>query len=98
MAEMGLLANIERMAINEFKKDLWGFIRVSKKIDKSFSKSHSDVDLYLKKFESLAQSFNKKYKNLQFKLVKKISSPFNESCPKYVSFLISSLLELSRGY
>ena len=71
MAEIGLLANISSKAINEFKKDLFGFLRAAKEIDKSFSKSHSDVDIYLKKFESLIQSFNKKYKNLQLKLIKK---------------------------
>ena len=74
MSEMGLLANISSKAVNEFKKDLFGFLRVSKEIDKSFSKSHSDVDIYIKKFESLIQSFNRKYRNLQLKLIKKTDS------------------------
>ena len=65
-----LLASINKKAINEFKKDLLQMLRIGREIDRYYSESQSDLDTYLKKFNSLINSFNKKYKNLKLKMIK----------------------------
>jgi len=66
-----LLASIDKKAINTFRKDLLQMLRIGKEIDRYYGEAQSDLDIYLKKFDSLISSFNKKYKNLKLKIVKK---------------------------
>jgi len=68
-----LLGSINKKAINEFRKDLLQMLRVGTEIDRYYAESKQDVDVYLKKFNSLIASFNKKYKNLKLKQVKRIT-------------------------
>ena len=71
MANNGLLAGIEKKAINEFRKDLLEILRIAAGMDKYYAESNQDFDSYLKKFNSLIDSFNKKYKGLKLKFAKK---------------------------
>ncbi len=66
-----LLASIDKKAINEFRKDLLQMLRLGKEIDRYYAESQPDLDKYMKNFESLIESFNKKYKNIKLKTVKK---------------------------
>jgi len=66
-----LLASISKKAINEFRKDLLQMLRLGKGIDKYYAESSSDLGIYFKKFSSLIDEFNKKYKNIKLKMVKK---------------------------
>jgi len=60
-----------KKAINEFKKDLLQMLRIGKELDRYYDESQSDFAAYFKKFNSLIDDFNKKYKNLKLKLEKK---------------------------
>jgi len=68
-----LLASINKKAINEFRKDLLQMLRIGKEIDGYYAGSHSDLNTYMKKFISLIDAFNKKYKNIKMKIVKRTS-------------------------
>ncbi|MBI2134457.1 hypothetical protein HYU09_00570 [Candidatus Woesearchaeota archaeon] len=74
MANNGLLAGIDKKSANEFRKDLLGMLRVGKELEKYYAESNQDFDAYLKKFSSLVDSFNRKYKGLKLKLEKKTES------------------------
>ena len=64
----GLLSSMDRKALSEFRKDLLQMLRIGKWVDKYYAESQSDLDVYIKKFNSLIESFNKKYKNIKLKL------------------------------
>jgi hypothetical protein len=66
-----LLGSIGKKAINEFRKDLLQMLRLGKGMDISYAESNQDTGIYMKKFNSLVESFNKKYKNIKLKIVKK---------------------------
>jgi|TARA_Y100000310_G_scaffold311565_1_gene357965 hypothetical protein len=66
-----LLDSIEKKSINEFRKDLLQMLRVGDGINRYYAESQSDLDTYLKKFNSLINLFNKKYKNLKLRLERK---------------------------
>ena len=66
-----LLASIDKKAINEFRKDLLQMLGIGQGIDRYYTRSDSDLDIYMKKFNSLVESFNEKYKNIKMKAVKK---------------------------
>ncbi|MAE43313.1 hypothetical protein CMO93_06060 [Candidatus Woesearchaeota archaeon] len=74
MANSALLRSMDKRAINEFRKDLLGMLRVGKELDRHYGESNLDVMDDIKKFDSLIKSFNKKYKNLMLRLVKKTDS------------------------
>ena len=69
------MANLlgSKKAINEFKKDLLQMLRIGKEMDRYYAESQPDFKPYLKKFKTLIDSFNKKYKNLKLKQEKKTS-------------------------
>jgi len=67
-----ILGSINKKAINEFRKDLLQMLRIGQGIDKYYVESNPDLDTSIKKFETLIRSFNKKYKGIKLKLVKKI--------------------------
>src|SRR3989344_7093619 len=67
-----LLGFIDKKAINEFRKDLLEMLRLGNWLDKNYTSENIDVTAYIKKFNSLIESFNRKYKNLKLKLVKNI--------------------------
>lgn len=71
MANGGLLSNIDKKSIKEFRNDFFGILRIAKEIDRSFSVNNPDADIYMKKFQSLIQTFNKKYKILNLKLTRR---------------------------
>ncbi len=64
----GILGSADKKAISEFRKDLLQMLRIGKWVDKYYAESQSDLDIYIKKFNSLIESFNKKYKNIKLKL------------------------------
>ena len=64
----GLLSSMDRKALSEFRKDLLQMLRIGKWVDKYYAESQSDLDIYIKKFNSFIESFNKKYKNIKLKL------------------------------
>ena len=66
-----LLSSIGKKAINDFRKDLMQMLRVGKEIDRQYAGSNQDVSAYMKKFNSLIDLFNKKYKNMKLKAEKK---------------------------
>lgn len=66
-----LLSSLNKKAINEFRKDLLQMLRIGQGIDKYYVESNPDLDTSMKKFETLIRSFNKKYKGIKLKLVKK---------------------------
>jgi hypothetical protein len=72
MASSALLQSINKRDINEFRKDLLGMLRVVGGLDVAYGRSNLDVTDDIKQFESLIKSFNKKYKNLKLKLIKKV--------------------------
>jgi len=74
MANIGLLGSTDVKAIDTFRKDLLEMLRIGKGMNEFCSKTNQDIDLYLKKFESLITKFNKKYKGLKLKLVKSVDS------------------------
>ena len=47
------MPSINKKAINEFRKDLLQMLRIGKEIDRYYGEMHSDVDLYIKKINSL---------------------------------------------
>ena len=65
---------IEKKAINEFRKDLLQMLSIGKWIDKYYARLSGDLGAYTKKFNSLIEDFNKKYKNLKLKLVKRVDN------------------------
>ena len=62
-----LLGSIGKKSINEFRKDILQMLRVGDGINRYYAESQSDLDTYLKKFDSLINIFNKKYKNLKLR-------------------------------
>lgn len=65
-----LLSSISKKAINQFRKDLLQMLRIGHGFDKYYGESNQDFGMYIKKFKSLIESFNKKYKNLKLKFEK----------------------------
>jgi hypothetical protein len=74
MVFMAILSSIDRKAVNEFKNDLLQMLRISYGLDKYYAESNPELDDCLKKFKSLIDKFNRKYKGLKIKVVKKIDS------------------------
>lgn len=66
-----LLASIEKGAIKTFRKDLLQMLNAAKGMDKYYFEAKQDFHNYLEKFESLVEGFNKKYKGIKLKIVKK---------------------------
>ena len=66
-----LLASIDKGAIKTFRKDLLQMLSAAKGMDKYYFEAKQDFHNYLKKFESLVEGFNKKYKGIKLKIVKK---------------------------
>ena len=65
-----LLGSINKKAINTFRKDLLQMLRIGQEMDRYYGRSDSDLDTYIKIFNYLIGSFNKKYKNIKMKAVK----------------------------
>lgn len=66
-----LLGPIDKKAINEFRKDLLQMLRIGKEMDRYYAESNQDASVYMAKLSPLVNSFNKKYKNINLKIVKK---------------------------
>ena len=66
-----LLASIGKGAIKTFRKDLLQMLSAAKGMDKYYFEGKQDFHNYLEKFESLVEGFNKKYKGIKLKIVKK---------------------------
>ncbi|MEK6875801.1 MAG: hypothetical protein AABX63_00195 [Nanoarchaeota archaeon] len=66
-----LLASIDKGAINTFRKDLLQMLNAAKGMDKYYFEAKQDFHNYLGKFESLVEDFNKKYKGIKLRIVKK---------------------------
>jgi|TARA_B100001964_G_scaffold198075_1_gene223555 hypothetical protein len=73
MVNNSLLSSVNGKHVNDFEKDLRQMLRVGKWMDRYYSESNSDVDVYLKKFKCLIDKFNRKYKNIKIAIVKKIT-------------------------
>ncbi|MBW2975828.1 hypothetical protein KY347_00110 [Candidatus Woesearchaeota archaeon] len=66
-----LLGSIDKKSVNEFRKDLLQMLRIGQEMDRYYAESNQDFGNYIKKFKSLVESFNKKYKGLNLKIAKK---------------------------
>ena len=66
-----LLASIDKGAIKTFRKDLLQMLNAAKGMDKYYFEAKQDFHNYLEKFESLVEGFNRKYKGIKLKIVKK---------------------------
>ena len=71
MVDGTLLGNIDRKSISEFRKDLLDMLRIGIELDEQYGELNQDIEIYIKKFGFLVKKFNKKYKNITLKLVKK---------------------------
>lgn len=65
-----ILDEFDNKEINIFKNDFIQLMRVAKGMDKYYSKQDKKLDKYMPFYEKLIENFNKKYKNLQIKLIK----------------------------
>ena len=72
MTDASLLGSINKKEVSEFKKDLLEMLRIGIGLDKSFDDSRMNEGTSINKFDSLIKEFNKKYKNLKLKLLRKI--------------------------
>ena len=68
---MTILSSIDKKSISEFRNDLMQMLRIGHWIDKYYGEANTDLDIYMQKFISLIELFNKKYKSLNLKLAKK---------------------------
>ena len=66
-----LLASIDKGAINTFRKDLLQMLSAAKGMDKYYFEAKQDFHNYLGKFESLVEGFNRKYKGIKLRILKK---------------------------
>lgn len=66
-----LLASIDKRAVNTFRKDLLQMLRIGNEIDRYYAESNSDIDTCMEKFNSLVKIFNKKYRDIKMRIVKK---------------------------
>lgn len=74
MADPTLPSSIDKKSVNEFKKDLLQMLTIAKGMDIHYAESNEDIDDDIKQFDSLIKNFNKKYKNLTLKLIKRQDS------------------------
>ncbi len=71
MAE-DILAGFSAKDIKTFHNEIKQFFRVAKELDRYYGKWHSDIDKYLIKYERWLGMFEKKYKGIRLKAVKRI--------------------------
>lgn len=70
--ESALLKTFEKKDVITFRKDLMQMLAVIKSIDKDYMASHSNLDVYINKLNPLIDMFNKKYRGIKFKLLKRM--------------------------
>lgn len=64
-----LLDSLNKRDIEVFRRDFTQLMRVTYGMDKAYGKLDKVIDKYMEKYSSLIELFNKKYKNLGFKLI-----------------------------
>ena len=74
MANGDLLAEFSQGDVAHFRKDFVQMIKVGAEIDRYYGEGKTDLDVFIPKFEKLAEQFNKKYKGLKIKTRKSIES------------------------
>lgn len=67
MASNDILLEFSSGDIKHFKKDFVQMVKVGAEIDRYYAEAQHDLDVFIPKFEALAEKFNKKYKNLKIK-------------------------------
>ena len=67
MANGDLLSEFSPGDVAHFKKDFVQVIKVGAEIDRYYGDAQTDLDVFIPKFEKLAEQFNKKYKGLKIK-------------------------------
>ncbi|MBI4452264.1 hypothetical protein HY637_02445 [Candidatus Woesearchaeota archaeon] len=72
MAPNGLLEEFDDSALKHFKKDFIQMIKVGAEIDRYWEEYQHDLDIFIPKFEKLAEKFNRKYKWIKIKAKKTI--------------------------
>jgi len=72
MANNEILSGISQKDIKIFSKDFSQLLRIASEIDRYYGEWHNDIDKYLSKLDNFVKLFNKKYKNLKVKVLKKI--------------------------
>jgi hypothetical protein len=60
-----------KMPSNDFKNDLDLMIRIKSGLDNAYAESRPDFDIYYKKFKTVIEDFNKKYKGLKLITIKR---------------------------
>ena len=74
MANNDLLSEFSPGDVSHFKKDFTQMIKVGAEIERYYEEAQHDLDVFIPKFEKLAEKFNKKYRGLKIKAKKTIES------------------------
>jgi thiol-disulfide isomerase/thioredoxin len=72
MANNGILSGMLPGDIKAFSKDFSQMLRVASEIDRYYSEWKHDLDRYLPKLDKLVKFFNRKYKSIKLKVLKRI--------------------------
>lgn len=72
MANNDILSEFSSGDVKHFRKDFAQMIKVGEEIDRYYAEAQHDLDVFIPKFEALAEKFNKKYKGLKIKTRKTI--------------------------
>ncbi|MEK6982990.1 MAG: hypothetical protein AABX33_00320 [Nanoarchaeota archaeon] len=67
MPNNNILSEFSASDIAKFKKDFIQLIKVSAEIDRYYGEARHELDVFIPKFEKLAERFNKKYNGLKIK-------------------------------
>ena len=73
MANNDILSAISQKDIKAFSKDFSQLLRVASEIDRYYGR-WEDIGKYLPKFDKFVDLFNRKYKNIKVKVLRKIDS------------------------
>lgn len=72
MVNNDILSGISPKDIKMFSKDFSQLLRVASEVDRYYGEWKHDLDKYLPKFDDFVKMFNKKYKDIKVKVLKRI--------------------------
>lgn len=74
MPNNDILSEFSSADVNHFKKDFIQMIKVGAEIDRYYGEAQHDLDVFIPKFETLIEKFNKKYRGLKIKTRRLVDS------------------------
>lgn len=74
MANNDILSEFSSGDVKHFRKDFTQMIKAGAEIDRYYAEAQHDLDVFIPKFEALAEKFNKKYRDLKIKTKKTTES------------------------